>query len=338
MDILYYKAPGGNFGDDLNGVIWQHLFSQTILKNDSAAILGIGSIFNDSCASIAQTKGKKVFVFGSGAGYAPLPSDWREWQILALRGPLTAALIERSELAVTDAAILVASTPLVPAPRRNRLTLFMPHHQSAAYGKWDEAASKAGLTYVDPRWQIQTILRYFSEADLVIAEAMHGAIVADALRIPWIPVSISPDNLSFKWWDWMLSLGMRYEPTRLPPSSLWEKIHHRVLEGRASSTSLRESTCFDEAELIADFKARYKPSPANESTGPEPQANTRKRLRPLLRSISNRCDWGFVEEAACSLRRLANVRPLLSLDEVFFRHLDALLLRRDQLEKVLSGS
>jgi succinoglycan biosynthesis protein ExoV len=53
---------------------------------------------------------------------------------------------------------------------------------------------------------------------------MHAAIVADALRVPWIPVVLSPQSNSFKWLDWTLSLSLPYNPTTLPPSTLLESI------------------------------------------------------------------------------------------------------------------
>ena len=46
---------------------------------------------------------------------------------------------------------------------------------------------------------------------------MHGAIVADALRTPWIPVVTSPRILSFKWQDWCASIGVPYQPWILLP-------------------------------------------------------------------------------------------------------------------------
>ena len=44
---------------------------------------------------------------------------------------------------------------------------------------------------------------------------MHGAIVADALRVPWIPVHTDTNILSFKWQDWCLSTGVEYVPNHL---------------------------------------------------------------------------------------------------------------------------
>ena len=59
------------------------------------------------------------------------------------------------------------------------------------------------------------------QSDLLITEALHGAVVADALRVPWISVRAYGHILPFKWHDWCESLGLRYEPQRLP--TLWQK-------------------------------------------------------------------------------------------------------------------
>ena len=39
---------------------------------------------------------------------------------------------------------------------------------------------------------------------------MHGAIVADTLRVPWIPVRTNPKILPFKWLDWCQSVKLPY--------------------------------------------------------------------------------------------------------------------------------
>jgi succinoglycan biosynthesis protein ExoV len=49
---------------------------------------------------------------------------------------------------------------------------------------------------------------------------MHGAIIADTLRTPWIPVKCYSNILEFKWQDWCGSLNMRYEPEILP--EVWD--------------------------------------------------------------------------------------------------------------------
>src|SRR5207237_10228278 len=64
---------------------------------------------------------------------------------------------------------------------------------------WAQAAAEAGLTFVSPEWPVAQVFGYFARAQLVVTEAMHGAIIADALRIPWVPVKISPELDEFKW-------------------------------------------------------------------------------------------------------------------------------------------
>ena len=61
---------------------------------------------------------------------------------------------------------------------------------------------------------------------LLLAEAMHGAVVADAFGTPWVPLRpLMPDHL-FKWFDWTRSLGVAYRPVRLFPSTLQEALLH----------------------------------------------------------------------------------------------------------------
>ncbi len=46
---------------------------------------------------------------------------------------------------------------------------------------------------------------------------MHGAIVADALRVPWLSVSSGPQINRFKWRDWCDSLALDYTPAAMLP-------------------------------------------------------------------------------------------------------------------------
>jgi succinoglycan biosynthesis protein ExoV len=65
------------------------------------------------------------------------------------------------------------------------------------------------------------VLDALQRTDVLLAEAMHGAIVADALRIPWVPVRTRKKIKQFKWDDWCGSLGLEYQPQDLP--TLWPK-------------------------------------------------------------------------------------------------------------------
>src|SRR5205814_2371845 len=61
---------------------------------------------------------------------------------------------------------------------------------------------------------------------LLVTEAMHGAVVADALRVPWIALRMYSKIDEFKWRDWCASLRLPYEP--LTPRRLFDTPEERV--------------------------------------------------------------------------------------------------------------
>ena len=332
MQIIYYRDPAGNFGDDLNGVLWRKLLPASVFDVEDVLLMGVGSIFNAYCAPASRTQGKRVFVLGSGAGYGPLPPDWHGWDLLAVRGPLTARLLGRPELAVTDSAALLSLVPnfIKPSPQRNQ-TLLIPHYHSAARGQWKSVAEQAGMTFLDPRWPVEVVMEHFSRASLVVTEAMHGAIVADTMRIPWIPITIAPDALPFKWWDWALSLDMAYKPMRMPPSSLWENLYHRILVREAKAQGLVPSALASDTQsavsLVSDFHSRYKmASNPHQSREERPPA---KKVRKLVRSACSMLDGFFIENAAKHLRKAVVEQSYLSSD-------NKLLCKVDQLRTLMA--
>jgi succinoglycan biosynthesis protein ExoV len=327
MELLYYRDPIGNFGDDLNESIWRELVPPHVFDVEDAVLMGIGSIFNERCAPLSQTQGKRIFVIGSGAGYGRLPSGWEGWNILGVRGPLTAELIGRPEAAMTDSAALVSLLPARASSLAQRDSiLLIPHYHSITRGHWELVAREAGMTFVDPRWPVDAVMEKFSHAKLVVTEAMHGAIVADTLRVPWLPIVIAPSTLPFKWTDWTLSLGLPYKPVHIPASSAWEAAFHIAIKRRASREALVAPALATEtksaASLIDDFRRRYK-GPHAEKEG-TPKEGSSRRIRALARSTSRMFDPWFIENSTKHLRRIAVREPYLSQDGLFSRRVEEL--------------
>jgi succinoglycan biosynthesis protein ExoV len=327
MEVLYYRDPTGklNFGDDLNEVIWRELLPEHLFRDDDVRLLGIGSIFNADFVPFSRTRDKRMFVLGSGAGYFALPPGWENWKILAVRGPLTAALVGQPEVAATDSAALLSLLPQIVrlAPERNA-TLLIPHHSSAAYGQWEKVAAAAGVTLLDPRWPVPVVMEHFSHAKLVVTEAMHGAIVADTLRIPWIPITVAPDTLPFKWRDWTLSLNLPYEPILVSASSAWEMLHHRIVRRIAKRDGVVASALVKDLNsksgLIADFKERYKTVPEKTSAEmPLKKAPGKKRILSIARTVSSPLDEIFINNTAKQIRKIAAGKSYLSQDSEFSR-------------------
>jgi succinoglycan biosynthesis protein ExoV len=228
LKLLYYVDDHeSNFGDDLNRWLWSRVLGSPLNVEDGVLLLGIGTI-------IAQgfvPPGKKYIVLGSGVGYDAPPADFggSSWEILAVRGPLTAAALGLPEAkASTDGAALIRLlAEFEPLPEEERSGIvFMPHYELLATGNWQQVCKIAGIEFLDPRDRSEQTVHRIRKAKLVIADAMHAAIVADTLRVPWIPVVLSPQSNSFKWLDWTLSLDLPYKPVRVSASTLLEAIRN----------------------------------------------------------------------------------------------------------------
>src|SRR5690606_30447215 len=118
--------------------------------------------------------------------------------------------------------------------------VFMPHLSQALRAErfWRLAAAEAGLGYVDPRWPVETVVAEIQGASLVVTEALHGAVIADTYRIPWMPVASHRAILAFKWQDWCRSVGLRYRPLRMLPA--WHRAGTGSLAHRAKHRLKRE--------------------------------------------------------------------------------------------------
>lgn len=337
MEVIYYRSPNGNFGDDLNSVLWKALLRPACFEADDAVLLGIGSIFREDYLSAKSTDRKRVFVLGSGAGTGPLPSRWpnADWAVLGVRGPLTARLIGRPAAAMTDSAALLAAAPkLAPAgPKRNDI-VFMPHYNSVEHSRWPELCRRLGMTFVDARWPVGRTLDRIARARLVLTEAMHGAIVADTLRVPWIPVHCSPAILPFKWIDWTRSLELKFRPIALPPSSAWEALKHikiRTVDGANGMHRLSDS----DDDLINDFFRRYGQM-ATDDLAPKKIVGG-EPAKILQRTLSS-FDRVFTDRAERALLAASNGQPFLSAEAIFAQRVDRLYAAAMKLEQTITGT
>jgi len=331
MKIFYYKDPAGNFGDDLNEWIWDALAPG--IWNDAASthFSGIGTIIGPTMPSA-----KSWVVFSSGAGYGPAPDGFggTGWDLVCVRGPLTAKVLGLDErLAVSDGAMLLSQVPgYAPLPDSERHgVVFMPHHHALDAGTWKDVCARADIEYLDPRAESRATLERIRSARLVIADAMHAAIAADALRVPWIPVTTSREISTFKWMDWTLSIDMPYEPVALPQSTTEEALRNLTLPLYAYDFSLKDRS-------IGNVLAHYRKDRARKAARSWPLRRNvghgifKRGLRPLLRSrplagLRSHMDERRIDRAADALRRTAAGHPYLSSDMAWQRAVGELSLR-----------
>jgi succinoglycan biosynthesis protein ExoV len=220
VKLRYFQNTPSNFGDELNAIMWRQLLPAGFLDDDDADLfLGIGSILWNHLP-----RAPMKHVMGSGFGGYTVPPDVHDgsWNVVWVRGPITAEQLKiHPRCAICDSAILLRATTLPPAAV-DVGTVFMPHFESAARGEWQRACALAGIGYLDPRDDVETLLSRMRGAKLVITEAMHGAIVADALRVPWIGIVPFFPQHRAKWDDWARSLDITLRTAVLPPSNLLE--------------------------------------------------------------------------------------------------------------------
>jgi succinoglycan biosynthesis protein ExoV len=212
MKLCHWRGEIPNFGDELNLWLWPKLLPGFFDDLESELFIGIGSVLFDTYPHDA-TK----IVCGAGyGGYTAPPRIDDSWDIFFVRGPRTAARLGLDpQLGIGDAATLLRRVWNVLPPADARCAVgFMPHFESALWGTWDTIAEDAGIRFIDPRWSVERVLAAIRSCDLLVTEAMHGAIVADALRVPWVPFLPMPGNQK-KWFDWTESqkLDLAFQPS-----------------------------------------------------------------------------------------------------------------------------
>jgi succinoglycan biosynthesis protein ExoV len=293
MDLIYYKDPNGNFGDDLNEWIWDQLLPGWQGWDGATSLLGVGTLLNKT--RLDPLRNRKLLIVGSGVGYGsfparPLPPGW---DVRSVRGPQSARLLGLPPRAgLLDPAIMIPDFAEFSAIKTSGAPIFIPHHSSLGRLDWAEACSGAGVDFVSPCKTSKDVIRRIAAAPLVIAESMHAAILADSFRVPWIPVRISHLFNAAKWDDWAESLGLNVtipplfpqldaiarllrnrRPTRASrpgratvPDPVGVPPHHRKtarrrLEGllvvKRLKTVSQQKPCLSDPAVLAGKKAEY---------------------------------------------------------------------------------
>lgn len=226
MKLQYYIGPRPNFGDDLNAWLWPKILPEFFDDDGSVLFLGIGSILFDGYPAQA----KKIVVGSGFGGYTRAPRVDETWDVRFVRGVYTAdALGVPRQLAIGDSGILVRSAVDLSAPTPKLFKhSFMPHWESAQVGLWREACNLAGINYIDPRGDVESILLSILQSEVMITEAMHGAIVADALRVPWVAAQPIHERHRSKWLDWASALDLNISFGSICPSSFLESVITRL--------------------------------------------------------------------------------------------------------------
>jgi succinoglycan biosynthesis protein ExoV len=340
VQLCYCRTRIPNFGDDLNSWLWHALVPQCFTLDSEWILLGIGSIIDRTTIDV-YPGARNWVVLGTGVGYNLLPRFAEgSWNSLAVRGPLTAKILNAGpEIAVTDSAALLGALPeCSPLPESERHGIvFMPHHSIVDMDGWRLACAEAGIEFLDPSADSRALTQRIRRSRLVLADAMHSAIVADTLRVPWVPLSSSPQISTFKWLDWALSMRVEYAPLIFPPISVTDQ--SRVDALRWGGKVLRTES-LDEDAVMAGFLAKQ-----GAATNPWKRNYERalhfahrniepRRLKRILKNGSR--DPKYHDRAVNALREAATSRSFLSNDTIYQDKLGVMMERLDKMQKMVS--
>lgn len=336
MKLYYYKDVVGNFGDDLNSWLWDTLLPDFFDQDDSVRMSGIGTIINT-----AMPKTNKWIVFSSGVGYGNPPANFGDdsWDILSVRGPLSAKVLGLpQDKYITDGAALLNTLeefkPLSESERSG--VIFIPHHHALLTGNWQHVCEQAGVEFVNPQWDAKLVINKIRGAKMVLADAMHAAIIADAMRVPWIPLITSPQINTFKWLDWTQTIKENYSPIVLGSSSLRESLRSKGLGLYGENYHIKDLTL---ESALTDFynKKKYK----GKIWWPKYNKIAKKMISTIPDQIllsfgeatRNKLDVKYIESAVKMLESCKAKQPFLSSDDVFYENVSKLMSCIDKIKK-----
>ncbi|MFD3396211.1 polysaccharide pyruvyl transferase family protein [Alteromonas macleodii] len=219
MAVYYFKDNRGNVGDDLNALILRHYFDLKKCEDAPFTLVGIGTLINNRLPS-----SKAFNFFTTGYGYQK-PPNFSETSVSAigLRGPMTLAKIrpfleeDEQNIPLLDGAYLTPELIVNDeTPKAGRVGL-IPHVDSMVVGRWQEIAKRGQFYLIDPRWEPRKFISALTSCSAVITEAMHGAILADAYRVPWAGFAAYSHINTEKWFDWAESLSIPLKVTSVSP-------------------------------------------------------------------------------------------------------------------------
>lgn len=224
---LHYWQDRPNFGDQLNPWLWPRFVSDVPFDDDETTLfVGIGSVLNERLP-----KAERVVVLGAGVGYEHDTVRMRpEWQVFCVRGPVSARKLGLPlSKAVCDPGILVRRFWERSSRPQFRYS-YMPHWRHANQAV-RLTCEDAGMHFIDPRSDVETVMSAICASEVVVTESLHGAICADAVGVSWLATATHAVYAD-KWVDWTESVGVEYSPRWVIP--VWDP---QSLAGRLKSWS-----------------------------------------------------------------------------------------------------
>jgi len=211
MNLFFYNAIDGNFGDDLNPWLWSKLLGDFNNYKD-VDFVGIGSILDER---INKGKNKKI-IFGAGIRDL-IFSPRGNFDVRFVRGPLSSKVFGNSNY-ITDSAYCLALLEKKYLNIKKQYDCsIIPYFRHRKIINWKLFEKITGIHVIFPDSDVEGVIEEIGKSEKIICGAMHGAIIADVLRVPWKRLrfgthgSESYFTSEIKWHDWLYSMEI-YSP------------------------------------------------------------------------------------------------------------------------------
>jgi len=152
------------------------------------------------------------FVWGTGCISETAPFDVTGADILAVRGPLTAAKL-KVDVPFGDPALLMPRFYIPSQFGEKHEVGIVPHYVDIKSVKPVD-----GVPIIDVRMNWMKTIDYITNCETIVSSCLHGIIIAEAYGIPavWVKVTDKVLGNGFKFDDYYLSTGRKpVEPASL---------------------------------------------------------------------------------------------------------------------------
>jgi succinoglycan biosynthesis protein ExoV len=209
MQLRYCHIADGNFGDDLNLLLWPRIFPDLLDGDDTVRFYGIGTLLDGR-----HDAGVDKVVLGSGLGEPDTAQPGPSWDFRWVRGPMSAREFGLSpDLAVGDPAILWGGIEQARAQRNPAGPIgLIPHFRTWDSFDWVRLAASVGMVAINPHLAPLEVAGAIAGCSSLMAESLHGGILADSIGVPWAPAVLGHRFNTFKWRDWLGSIGRPFQP------------------------------------------------------------------------------------------------------------------------------
>jgi succinoglycan biosynthesis protein ExoV len=231
LNSVVYYSETKNFGDKFNAFLFDEIVDAEKLCDMNFTVYGVGSILSKN---FGFSNSGSIVTLGTGIRGVDFNPDQNNLQVHPIswsRGLFSQTTTKIEAIADGAYAFMLHPTykQLLEAKKKPTYKLgIIPHYSSLSIFPWHKLASNT-IQIISPLDDFQEVCNNILNCETVLCEAMHGAVFADMLRVPWVRLDFiskyyeDPKISYLKWLDFYSGIGLlnRNEVS----------IHHLLFEG-----------------------------------------------------------------------------------------------------------